>query len=428
MLKKKSFPLFGLETLYLSVALLLMGNGLQNIFLTLRADIEGFTLPTIGAMASLYFAGFVAGCFTCPKYVARVGHIRTFAALASIVASAALLHSLWIQPAVWIVLRTLTGFCMAGLYVVIESWINEFAQNKTRGRIISQYRITDLLGTIVGQFFLLTADPSDYRLFILLAIFITLSLVPLSLTRVKSPTPIEERPLEAKKNLRTLWHFSPLGLVGCFSSGLVNASFWAMTPIFVNEKLGNFKLLPFFIVVYLAGGTISQWPVGWLSDRIDRRYVLIGISFLASIGALFINQSVDSLGWFRDSLWVWIFVFGACSIPIYSISIAHANDQTHAVPFLSMSSLLLLASSAGSVSGPFVVSHIANRFGSQSLFTFIASVQILMVLYCCYRLFVRKSVPDAEKVDWVNVPKSTPTIFHLDPRSDEELQKVSQSQ
>lgn len=416
---KKSFPLFGLETLYISVALLLVGNGLQNVFLTLRADMEGFSLPVIGTMASMYFAGFVLGCFVCPKYVARVGHIRTFASLASLAASMALLHSLWIEPIPWILLRSITGFCLAGLYVVIESWINEFAENQNRGRIISQYRVTDLCGTIAGQFFLLSADPGDFRLFTLLAIFITLSLVPISLTRVRSPHPIEETPILFKKSMRELWSKSPLGVLGCFVSGFVNASFWALAPIFVTQKLGTFKMLPLFMFTYLIGGTVSQWPVGWLSDRIDRRHVLLGISLFAALSALMINISVEAQGWLHQSLWIFLVIFGACSIPVYSISIAHANDQSHGMPFVRMSSLLLLTSSAGSISGPVLTSTLANHYGSPTLFLVIMALQGAMVVYSLYRLFIRPPVPEDEKIDWVSYPRTTPTIFQLDPHEGE---------
>lgn len=394
--------------------MLFIGNSLQNIFLNLRANFEGFSLPLIGAMSSTYFAGFVLGCFAGTRFVQQVGHIRTFGALASIAASVALVHSLWIDPLLWIPLRAITGFCMAGLYVVIESWINEFAQNQNRGRIISQYRITDLLATIVGQFFLLSADPHDFNLFTLLALFITLSLVPVTLTQVKYPALLQKTQSNVKGHFSGLWKTSPLAVVGCFTSGFVSASYWAMSPVFVTENLGSYKLLPWFTATYLIGGTLSQWPLGWLSDRTDRRFVLLGASILSGLGAFMIYVSLGRTDFLGQTFWFWIMVFGAGTTPIYSISIAHANDQAGSIPVLSMSSLLLLTSSAGSVSGPYISSQLSAVFGSPTLFLLIPLLQVLMAAYCIYRLFIRAAVPIEEKSGWVSYPRTTPTLMKAD--------------
>lgn len=413
----KKPALFGLETLFLSAGLLLMGNGLQAIFLTLRADLEGFSLQIIGLMGSVYYAGFILGCWKAPQFLTGVGHIRTFAALASVAASCALLHSIWINEFFWIGLRFVSGFCLSGLYVVIESWLNEFSTNSDRGQIISKYRMTDLGCTIIGQFLLLSADPGDFRLFSILAMLIALSLAPVALTQIKSPQLANLPKFNIKEEGLKVWDQAPLGLIGCFFSGLINSSFWMMIPIFTKGILDNTKLLPFMTVAYLTGGILSQGPVGRASDRRDRRIILILVALFSVMASVAMSWMISSGADLKTWVWPLIALFGAGSVPIYSLSITHANDQVKDNNFVGMSSALLMIHSFGLVIGPAFSSNLLSVFGESALFSILGGFHLMLFVYGLYRLIRKRGPRASDLTPYFSIPRTTPLLFRWDPRS-----------
>lgn len=394
-----------------------MGNGLQAIFLTLRADLEGFSLLIIGLMGSVYYGGFILGCAKAPQFLKNVGHIRTFAALASIASCCAILHSIWIHEVFWIALRFVSGFCLSGLYVVIESWLNEFSTNHDRGQIISKYRMTDLGCTIIGQFLLLSADPGDFRLFSILAMLIALSLAPMALTQIRSPQLTNLPKFRLREESQKVWQQAPLGLLGCFFSGLINSSFWMMIPLFTKDVLESTKLLPFMTVAYLTGGILSQGPVGRASDRRDRRLVLIGVSAFSVMASTAMTVMIK--GGADVGIWIWplIALFGAGSVPIYSLSITHANDQVKDNNFVGMSSALLTIHSFGLMIGPFLSSNLIEAFGHSSLFLILGVFHFLLITYGLYRLMRKTSPNPAFFVEHFAIPRTTPLLFRWDPRS-----------
>lgn len=266
--------------LLVSAAVLLAGGGLLGTLIAVRAELEGFPLFAIGLISSFYFAGFVIGCVVTPILVKRVGHVRVFAALSALIASCVLSHVLFVNVPVWLVLRFATGLGFAGLYILIESWINEQAPNGQRGQILSIYRMVDLAAMTVGQFILTLYDPSEFALFSIVAICVCLAIFPISLSSSKAPIAVTNTSL----NLKKLMHMSPLAVVGSFAVGLTNGSFWGMGPVFVQLLGQPIIMVSVFMSLTIFCGAMLQWPVGYLSDKYGRRQILI-VMAIGAVGA-----------------------------------------------------------------------------------------------------------------------------------------------
>lgn len=411
----------GIRSLYVSVAVLLAGNGLQNIFLTVYAKQNGFPLPMIGLMGSNYFLGFIIGCLFGPKYLNNVGHIRTFSALAAIAAIIALLHSLIVEPITWVILKGLTGFCFATLYLVIESWINSITRNNTRGLVIAKYRMADVLGTLAGQFIFLFVDELGAQLFIIYAILIMLSVVPISLTKVYTPTLLEINPVSLKKSFKETWFNAPVSLLGVLLSGFANGSFWALSPIFVMDQFNSVKILPFVIVTFLLGGALVQYPIGSFSDRVDRRKVIMAMGLLGVCASTLITFVTIQSGLPGPLFWVGVLAYGAGSAPIYSLSMAHANDWTDEGNIVSLSSLLLISSSTGSVLGPIFASSFIDFFTTKYFFLFCSSAHLLLFFLCIWRIGFFEAIPIAKKDPFLYMPRTTPMIAKVGQRIMEKM-------
>ena len=272
--------------LLLSVAFLLMGSGLQNTLTPIRAEIEGFEAMALGALGAAYYFGFVIGCVVAPVKVKRAGHIRSFVAMVSIGSSVALIHPIIIDPWVWIVLRLFTGFCLAGLFMIIESWLNEKASNESRGVIFSTYLGINLSVITVGQLLITADDPRSFSLFALASILVSLAAVPLALTRSQEPAP----PNIVKLRILRLYKMSPVGLVGSFSVGLSNGAFWTLGPVYGAVSGGGAEGAAIFMAVGAIAGAAGQWPLGRLSDRMDRRIIIMAACLLAAVADLLMSS------------------------------------------------------------------------------------------------------------------------------------------
>ena len=306
--------------LLLGIALIMIGNGLQGTLLGLRATLEGFGTTVTGLVMTGYFLGFFAGSTIVPTLVSRVGHIRVFAALASIASGAVLLHSIFVEPVSWGIFRLVTGFCYAGLYIVAESWLNDAATNETRGQLLSIYMVTVLGGMGCGQFLLNTASPESFELFVLVSLMVSVSLVPISLTAGRAPnfdTP-------DRVSVAELYRLSPLGLVGALAIGTIHSSFFAMGAVYANAIGLSIDQLSVFIAAALFGGVLMQWPIGRLSDRFDRRIVITVVTVLAGVISL-LPATMTELDY--TSLVATIAIFGGLSLPLYSLCLAHTNDH-----------------------------------------------------------------------------------------------------
>lgn len=402
--------LSSIGALLISAAILLAGGGLLGTLVAVSAELNGFPIVAIGFLTSAYFAGFMAGCLTTPLLVKRVGHVRVFAALSSLVAACALTHMLLINVPSWAILRALTGFSFAGLYMLIESWINEQSPNDKRGQVLSIYRMVDLAAITVGQFLLTLADPKDFVLFSLVAILISLAVFPISLSTSKAPMAVTS----TKLNVRKLIKVSPLAVAGCFVVGLSSGAFWGVAPVFVQQLGHPVLIVSVFMSVVIFAGAVMQWPMGWLSDKIGRRKVLI----LASIGGVssgvFLwKLAPQSLG----LLMVGGGLYGMFAMQIFGMAAAHANDYAQPDEFVSVSGGLLLIYGIGSVIGPSIAPIVMSIAGASAMFAYTAFVQGLLAIYGLYRL-TQRDAPE-ESADYVAVarPRASWLILRSDPRN-----------
>ena len=388
--------------LLLGLVFFMLGNGLQGTLLGVRASLEGFSTQTTGIVMTGYYVGFLIGSIVGPKLVKNVGHIRVFAALASIFSAAMLLHSLFVEPLTWFAIRVLSGFCVAGLYIVVESWLNDTATNRTRGQLLSVYMVIVLGGMAAGQFLLNLASPSGFELFIVLSVLVSLSLVPIALSVSRAP----QFDTPTHVSWRSIYKSSPLGLVGCLIVGMAQGALLGMGAVYAREMGMGLADVSVFMATALVGGMVLQWPVGKLSDLFDRRVVLTVVTLLAAVAA-----AAGALVGAHSTVFllVAVFFFGGLSFPVYSLCIAHTNDHLQPEQMVAASSNLILAASIGSIVGPTLAAALMSLAGASGFFWFMAAVHTAIGLFAIYRMTRRPSVPVEKQTDYQWMPaRSTP--------------------
>ena len=384
-------------SLLLATSILLMGNGLLGTLIPIRANIEHFATTTVGFIGSVYFAGFMAGCVLGPFIVRRAGHIRSFAALGALAAIAPLVHALTVNPLVWALMRGLTGFCFAGLYMVIESWINERATNATRGRLFSVYLVVNFTSLTLGQLLLNTASPAEFTLFVICSILTSLALVPISMTTSDQPAPIASTRID----IRAVFRLSPVGLLGCLVVGLTNAPFWTLGPVFAHDSGLDVAGVSLFMTAAILGGAAAQIPIGRYSDRVDRRRIILGLclgSAIAEVGLI----AARGIG-VEWMLLLAGFIFGCFALTLYSVCVAHTNDHAGQESFVGISSALLLAYAVGAVMGPFAASMGTERWGMSFIFMFAAAIHLVFAAFTAIRM-ATTSQGAARRGDFVAMP------------------------
>jgi MFS family permease len=370
--------------------MMMLGNGLQVSLLGLRATTEGFATATTGLVMSAYYLGFLAGSTLAPRIVSNVGHVRVFSALASLASTAALIHAVFVDPVTWGVMRFITGFCFAGLYVVAESWLNDRATNETRGQLLSVYMVVTLGSMALGQLLLNVADPGGFLLFVLASVLVSLALVPISLTA--GPTPAIDTP--SKVGLWQLYRISPLGVVGAMATGAAHGVLFGMGAVYA-EKVGlSVAQISLFMGVAITGGMIFQWPIGRLSDRFDRRRVMIATTLLAAIFAL---AAVSFSTISETVLLVLTFLFGGMTLPMYSLCIAHTNDHLEPGQMVAASGTLVLVGGIGACFGPFLVASLMSLTSADAFFVTLAGVHTAIGLFGLYRMSRRAAMPLEEQ-------------------------------
>lgn len=400
--------------LLISVSILLTGQGLQGTLLPLRASVEGFPTLAIGIMGGAYFLGFTLGCLRGGDLVRRVGHVRVFLAMTALASASPLLHGLVLNPVTWAFLRALTGFCFAVLYIVIESWINECSTNENRGIVFSVYVMITLTVMAAGQMMTLLYDPSGLELFLIASVLVSLGAIPVALSTSPSP----EQPARVDLDMRRLFSISPAGTVGCLAIGLANGAFWSLAPVFTAGVSGTTSLAAWFMTSAVIGGAVAQWPLGYLSDRIGRRRVMLGAAlFGAAIAALIVSTAaglsflqVNLLG----ALW------GAVAFPLYAIAVAHANDYAEPDDYVMVSSGLLLMYGVGAIIGPFAASSLMSVTGPSGLYIFAASAHIAMSIYVGHRMLQRTSLSAEQHCSFSDALTATHTASHV---YEEEIQQ-----
>ncbi len=371
------------SSLLLGVAFLIVGHGLQLIVVPLRAAAEGWSHVEIGALGSAYYIGFVAGCLGGPYAILRAGHIRAFAAAVSLAAAAIAAHPLWVVFPAWFVLRLVIGASLAALYLIIESWLNDRATNASRGVIMSAYIVVNFVAITVGQLMVTLYSVAAFQLFAIASLSMSLATIPVALTRSAQPAPItlvSFRP-------RALYDASPVGVIGVTAIGVANGAFWALGVVFAVGAGLTTRQAAIFMSVATVGGALMQWPVGRLSDRIDRRLVLVALLAAAAlVGVLLALLPLWPSAWLALA-----FLFGVATLPTYSIAAAHAYDHAAAGTYVETAAGILLANACGAIVGPLVAAALMQRTGSATLFLFTAAVQVGLAGYVLLRL--RQNAP-----------------------------------
>lgn len=387
--------------LLLGIALLMLGNGLQGSLLGLRASIEGFPTAVTGLIMSSFYVGFLGGSTATPHILGRVGHIRVFAALASILSTAVLMHAVFVTPISWAAMRLVSGFCIAGLYVVAESWLNDCATQETRGQILSVYMVLVMGGMAAGQMLLNLADPGGFELFVLISVLVSIALVPILLT--VAPAPRFDAP--SKLGLARLYAISPLGVLGCLATGLSNGAVIGMGTVYARELGFSVGRISLFMGVVFFGAVLLQWPIGRLSDRFDRRRVITLTTTLAALVALAL-AAMPALPAF--ALFVLAGVFGGLSFPLYALCVAHANDYLEPDQMVSASAGLVFAGGLGALLGPVAVANVMAQWGPIGFFWFLAAVHAAIGLFAVWRMTRRAPPPLDEQGVFVNVAPAAP--------------------
>jgi MFS family permease len=396
--------------LFAGLALLMVGNGLLGSLLGVRSDLEGFPTVVIGVVMAMYYVGFLLGSLTIPRWLVTVGHIRVFAGLASLAAATALAYSLLVTPMAWGMLRFVVGLCMSGLYVTVESWLNDRASNETRGRLLSVYMLVVTLGLGLGQILLGLADPLDATLFIIVGILISLAVVPVALVRI--PTPSEVIPV--KLSLRALARKSPLGVVAVAAAGAAGSSVLALGAVYATKAGMDPGRVGVFMAASMVGGAALQYPLGRLSDRIPRRRVILGMS-LAAVAVALVGTVVDPL-----SPWMFLVAaaYGGLAFPMYSVAISHVNDVMPEHELVAAAAGTVFVFGVGSVIGPLLVSVLIQVLGPVGYFWGLALYFVPLVVYALLRIIFNTRPTQRE---FVNLPpRSSSAAVLLAESSDEE--------
>ncbi|ANB03821.1 MAG: MFS transporter [Chromatiaceae bacterium] len=405
------FPtLKSVSTLLLGMGILLCGSGMLGTLLGLSAAQEGLPSWLIGLIMSGFFMGFIIGSFLCPGLIRRVGHIRAFGALAAVSAIAALLHGLIFDPWIWWVLRIFNGISVVGLYMVIESWLNERARHN-RGQIFAFYMMICLVMLGVGQFLVLIYGPGQLASYALVAILFSLGLIPIALTPALQPAPIKAQAL----SLRVLYDRTPVGVIGALVSGIASGGFWGFGAIYAQQS-GIAPLgVATFVSAVILGGALLQWPIGFFSDHRDRRWVLVFTCAGAAVAALAIFLTVDDQ---LTMLLVAALFYGGFAFSLYALAVAHTHDRLDVTEVLEGTRGLLLINGIGATMGP-LMAGIAVSVASISVLPLLfGAIILLLSLFALWRILREPPVAREEKADFLPVTRTSVVAAELDPRTE----------
>ncbi|HKK00373.1 MAG TPA: MFS transporter [Desulfotignum sp.] len=402
--------------LYSAVTLLMMGLGLLNTYLGFRLSIEGVSTQVTGMVLSAYFAGLVAGTTWCKKIIRSVGHIRAFSVFAAVTTAVVMIHGFYMSPLLWAGLRFAAGISNIGLFMVIESWLNECADSKIRGRIFSIYMIVTYMGSTIGQQLLNIGDVYSQTLFLVAGMFVVLSTIPVAVTHTIRP----KLPKTEQIAMRTIFKKAPIGILGCFVSGILHSAFYAMGPVFAHQIHLTVAQVSWFMTLTVFGGLVLQWPVGLMSDRLDRSLVLPGLGIiLAVISLMILLSSRYSLAMLLGST----ALFGGVFFAIYPVAVARTHDIFDAQDVVKVSSVLLLCYGIGAMFGPVLSSSVMTL--SRTPYGLYLYMITISGLYAVVTLLLRRKesvriVPVEDQVDFVIMESTSAVAMHMDPRLETE--------
>ncbi len=391
--------------LLLGMALLQIGNGMQGTLLGVRGEIEGFSTLQMSLVMSGYFLGFLGGSQLAPGMIRRVGHVRVFAALASLISAVMILYPTFADPWAWTAARVLIGFCFSAVYVTAESWLNNASANETRGQALSLYMIVQTIGLVVAQGLLLVADPSGFIPFIIPSILVSIAITPILLSITPTPAFETTKPM----SLVQLWHKSPLGCAGMFILGGVFAAQFGMASVYATQAGLSLAQLTTFTGTFFVAALVTQYPIGWFSDRLDRRRLIVISSAIGAAGSF--------LGFVMGDVFVALlgaaFLIGGMANPLYSLLIAHTNDFLEYEEMPAASGGLIFINGLGAVSGPLIVGAIMESTGPSGFFSFTLVLFLMLLCYALYRATRRAAVEDTGTYVAMSPASTTPVAMEL---------------
>lgn len=392
--------------LLLGMMLLMVGNGVQGTLLGIRGGLEGFGTFEMSIVMSGYFVGFLGGSRMAPLMIRRVGHVRVFAALGSFISAVLILYPTFADPWIWTLERVVIGFCFSGVYVTAESWLNHAASNETRGKALSLYLIVQMVGIIAAQGLLVLADPAGFILFIVPSVLVSIAFAPILLS--VSPTPAFER--TKGMSLKELFRISPLGCVGLFVLGGVFSAQFGMAAVFGTESGLSVAQISIFVSAIYVGGVVLQYPIGWMSDRMDRRALILMVTGLGGLAAALPLLVPGSF----QILLITAFVIGGTSNPLYALLIAYVNDFLELDDMAAASAGLIFINGIGAIAGPVVTGWAMGSLGPNGFFAFIGILMIGLLIYGLWRS-TRRAAPSIEDTgDYVAIsPSASPVAVDM---------------
>lgn len=376
--------------LLLGMGVLMLGAGLQSTLLGLRATLEGFPAPVTGIIMSCYYVGYVLGTIIAPYLLRKVGHIRVFAALAAVASVAILVQGGFVNPVAWGAMRLVSGMCFAGIYVVAESWINDRASRANRGRLFAVYMLVLYGGLGSAQFLLIVSNPLTPIPFMLVSVLISLAMVPIVLSAQALP----ERAQPRKVRLPELYRNSPLGVVGVTVSGMISAIIFSMGPVYARLRGLETSGVATFMAVSILAAVVTQYPVGRLSDRMDRRTVIAMVCTLATLvaGSIVAFPQMPHMGFLALAA-----LFSGLVLTLYSLSVSHVNDKLEPAQMVAASSALLLVNGVAAALGPILLGSLIAAFGPKAYFATLATLTGALAIYDLWRKSRRTPVPPSQK-------------------------------
>ncbi len=380
-------------TLLISAAVFMVGHGIQITLIPLRSQVEGFSDFMIGAGASFYSVGFVVGCMMAPHAILRAGHIRAFSAMISMASAAALMHIIIIDPIAWVIFRSISGFCIAGFYIILESWLNDRATNRTRGLVLSTYIVIVSISIVAGQIAVAFGSVAGFSLFAVASVLVSIAVIPVAMTSSAQPAPIT---LVRLRPVR-LYNTSPAAFVSILVVGLVIGAVMNLAPLYATKTGHTEQFAALFAASVFAGGALLQWPLGRASDLVDRRIILI----VCAVAALAASSGMILLGSLGI---VFVLVFGAMvggfTTPAYAIANAHAFDFVEPEDYVETSSGILMVYGIGAAISPVVVAGLMQQTGPAALFWFAAAMNVLLAMFLLARMSSRASLPEGDKEEF----------------------------
>jgi|TARA_B110000438_G_C15785916_1_gene638442 MFS family permease len=423
--------------LFTGFGILMIAHGLQGNLLGVRSVVEEFNIIATGAMMSGYFVGYFAGANLVPTLVGKVGHIRVFAAFASMASLSILIHAVFVDPIVWTCARFLTGFSIIGTYIVVESWLNDRANNRTRGQVLSVYMFVTFFGMAIGTFLLNFSSPEKYEPFILVSLLLSIALVPILLTKRKPP--------KFKKigliKIKELYKISPFGSISMFCCGFIHSAIFSLTPVYAaSMNLPIFEISLLFVLITLSGA-FFQWPIGYFSDHFDRRKIIIITSFIGALFCIFSilssGTSIENLYLFTNTkfnyfsttldkayLFISITIYAAMALPLFALNLALVNDYIPREKFVAAGAGLQIIYGLGAMVGPIACSFSMYLYGANGFFVYLFIFQSIIVLFGLYRM-TRRTYEDNPESTFTPLPNTiTPLGIELDPSTGADLSKT----